>query len=99
MIMKTIIRGRDSGKAAELFAYARETGATVLTKNKFALRVKANSLGYDDVSIIGYEDLVNDNYDNNVPIVIHNGDDALQWLMRDNYYVNVIGFSATVEEN
>lgn len=93
--MKTIIRTRDSGKAAELLAYAREHDAAVVTQNKRAFKVKASSLGYDDVEILDYEDLIHDNYDENKPIVIHNGDKCLFYLMDKFFGLSVIGFSAT----
>ena len=95
--MKTIIRNRDSGKAAELLAYARGHGAAVVTQNKRAFKVKASSFGYDDVEILDYEDLIHDNYDENKPIVIHNGDKCLFYLMDKFFGLSVIGFSATEE--
>ena len=76
--MKTIIRGRDSGKAKELLQYARENNALVVTENKRAFQVKANSLGYKDVTIVDYEDLSNTDFTNEFSsIVIHNAD---KWL-------------------
>ena len=96
--MKTIIRNRDSGKAAELLAYAREYGAAVVTQNKRAFKVKASSFGYDDVEILDYEDLIHDNYDENKPIVVHNGDKCLFYLMDKFFGLSVIGFSATEGE-
>ena len=96
--MKTIIRNRDSGKAAELLAYAREHGAAVVTQNKRAFKVKASSIGYDDVEILDYEDLIHDNYDENKPIVIHNGDKCLFYLIDKFFGLSVIGFSATAGE-
>ena len=96
--MKTIIRNRDSGKAAELLAYAREQGAAVVTQNKRAFKVKASSFDYDDVEILDYEDLIHDNYDENKPIVVHNGDKCLFYLMDKFFGLSVIGFSATEGE-
>ncbi len=96
--MKTIIRNRDSGKAAELLTYAREQGAAVVTQNKRAFKVKASSLGYDDIEILDYEDLIHDNYDENKPIVIHNGDKFLAYWADKFFGLNVIGFSATEGE-
>ena len=95
--MKTIIRSRDSGKAVELLAYAREHDAAVVTQNKRAFKVKASSFGYDDVEILDYEDLIHDNYDENKPIVIHNGDKCLFYLIDKFFGLSVIGFSATDE--
>ena len=76
--MKTIIRGRDSGKAKELLQYARENKALVVTENKRAFQVKANSLGYEDITIVDYEDLSNIDFSNEFSsIIIHNVD---KWL-------------------
>lgn len=95
--MKTIIRSRDSGKAAELLAFAREKDAAVLTQNKRAFKVKAGSLGFNELEILDYEDLIHDNYNENKPIVVHNGDKFL-WYLCDKFFgLSVIGFSATEE--
>ena len=96
--MKVIIRTRDSGKAKELLEYANEKGAAILTQNKRAFRVKADSLGFKDVEIIDYEDLRYDNYSLDTPIVIHNADKAIQFFADKYYGVSVIGFTATQEE-
>ena len=91
--MKTVIRGRDSGKAKELLQYARDNNAFVVGQNKRALQVKAKALGYDDVIIIDYEDLSNEIFEGN--IVIHNADKWLKEIFYNTYNLNVIGFSAT----
>lgn len=93
--MKTIIRGRDSGKAKELLEYAREHNAAVLTQDKHAFKVKADSYGYSDIEILDYEDLHNDTYDWHTPVIIHNGDKCLYSLLDHFYGLTVIGFSAT----
>lgn len=96
--MKTIIRGRDSGKAKELLEYARENNALVVTENKRAFQVKANSLGYKDVTIVDYEDLSNTDFTNEFSsIVIHNADKWLEEVFANSFYLKVIGFSATEE--
>lgn len=95
--MKTIIRGRDSGKAKELLAFAREHNAAILTQDKHAFKVKAENYGYRDVEILDYQDLHNDNYNWNIPIVIHNGDKLLYYLMDKYYGLTTIGFTATEE--
>ncbi len=93
--MKTIIRGRDSGKAKELLEYAQQNDAMIITQNKRAFKVKAESLGFKDIEIIDYEDLQYDNYDDNKPVVIHNGDKMLYWLISQKYGLETIGFTAT----
>ena len=95
--MKTIIRGRDSGKAQELLAYARERGAAVLTQDKHAFKVKAAGYGYNDIEVLDYQDLHNDNYNWQTPIVVHNGDKLLYSLLDKYYGLTLIGFSATEE--
>lgn len=96
--MKTIIRGRDSGKAKELLQYARDNNALVVTENKRAFQVKANSIGYKDVTIVDYEDLSNIDFSNEFSsIVIHNADKWLEEVFWNSYALKVIGFSATEE--
>ena len=96
--MKYIIRGRDTGKAKEMLEYARKHNALVVTENKRAFRVKANSLGYNDVEIIDYEDLSNEEYDTmKTQLVIHNLDKWAKEIFMNTYSLNVIGFTATEE--
>ena len=96
--MLTIIRDRDSGKAHQLLEAARKLNCAILTQDKHAFEVKANSYGFEDVPIIDYDDLKNDNYDYGGNILIHNGDKVLQWLFDYFYGLEVKGFSATVSK-
>lgn len=96
--MKAIIRGRDSGKAKELLAYARERNAAVLTQDKHTFKVKAAGYGYEDIKILDYQDLYSDNYNWNTPIVVHNADKLLYYLLDKYYGLTTIGFTATIEE-
>ena len=96
--MKTIIRDRDSGKAAELLKYAQAHGAAVITQNKRAFAVKAAALGFENIDILDYDDLKHENYDQHKPIVIHNADKMLYWLICKDYGLETIGFTATAEE-
>lgn len=97
--MKIIIRDRDSGKAQELLQYAKENNAIVITQNKRAFKVKAESLGYNEITIIDYEDLKYGNYKVNIPVVVHNGDKMLYSLIDHLFNLETIGFSATkIEE-
>ena len=93
--MITIIRGRDSGKAKELLTSARENKAAILTQDKHTFKVKAHSYGFDDITIIDYDDLLHDNYDLNTPIMLHNGDKVLYWLLDRFFGLTTIGFTAT----
>ena len=96
--MKTMIRDRDSGKAAELLKYAKDHGAAIITQNKRAFAVKAAALGFENMDILDYEDLGYENYDQHQPVVIHNADKMLYWLICKNYGLETIGFTATAEE-
>ena len=97
--MLTIIRDRDSGKAKQLLETARKNHYAILTQDKNAFSVKAHSYGFDDIQIIDYDDLKNDNYEYGGNILIHNGDKVLKWIFDYFYGINVKGFSATVGDN
>lgn len=97
--MLTIIRNRDSGKAHQLLENARKLNCSILTQDKAAFEVKAHSYGFNDIPIIDYEDLKNDNYEYGGNLLIHNGDKVLEWLFDYFYGINVKGFSATIEVN
>lgn len=97
--MITIIQNRGTGKAKKLLEIARENGATIITQDKRAFEVKAKSYGFSDVEILDYEDLENDNYTIDKPVLVHNGDKFLEYLLDRYYGLNIIGFSATQEEN
>ena len=96
--MKTIIRGRDSGKAKELLQYARENNCFIITQDKRAFRVKAHNYGFNDIEIIDYDDLRNDNYPVGITALIHNGDKMLVALLDKFYGIDVIGMTATIGE-
>ena len=96
--MLTIINNRGTGKAQQLLTAAREKNAIILTQDKRAFKVKAHSYGYDDIEILDYEDLENDDYDLNQPVLLHNADKILEYLFDRYYGLKPIGFSATVEE-
>ena len=95
--MFTIIDVRGSGKTKKLLEVAREKHAIILTQDKRAFRVKAKSYGYENIKIIDYEDLENDDYDIDEPILIHNADKVLDYLFDRYYGLKPIGFSATLE--
>ena len=95
--MLTIIDVRGSGKTKKLLEVAREKNALILTQDKRAFKVKAHSYGYDDIKILDYEDLENDNYDLTQPILLHNADKIMEYLFDRYYGLKPIGFSATKE--
>ncbi len=97
--MLTIIRDRDSGKAKQLLEAARKANCAILTQDKHSFEVKARGYGFEDVPIIDYEDLKDDNYEYGGNILIHNGDKVLEWIFDYFYGINVLGFSATEVNN
>jgi len=96
--MITIVNKRGTGKTQQLLEIARKKNAIILTQDKRAFRVKAHSYGYDDISILDYEDLENDDYNLDSPILIHNADKVLDYLFDRYYGLKPIGFSATQED-
>lgn len=95
--MKIIVRNRDSGKARELLAAARDMKAIVASDNPERLREKANKYGIYEVTICSYYDLLT--YDPELmerPFMIHNVDKFLEFLFGITGQ-KVIGFSATLE--
>ena len=96
--MITIIQNRGTGKAKKLLETAREKNATIITQDKRAFEVKAKSYGFSDVEILDYEDLEEDNYTIDKPVLVHNGDKFLEYLLDRYYGLNIVGFSATQED-
>lgn len=94
--MITIIDKQETGKTKKLLTAAQKNNGIIVTQNKRAFEVKAKNLGFDDIEIIDYNDLNNMNYSFLKPILIHNGDKMLHWLMQQNYHLDVIGFTATI---
>lgn len=95
--MITIIGTRGSGKSKQLLEQARANNAIILTKDKRGFEVKKKSYGYEDIDILDYEDLENDNYDLARPILIHNVEAVIDYLFDRYYGLKPIGFSATKE--
>ena len=94
--MYTVIRDRDSGKAHQLLELARKENAFIITEDKRAFKVKAHGYGFDDVEIVDYEDLSQNNYPNK-PALIHNVEKLLNWFFK-RFEINVKGFSATLND-
>ena len=69
----------------------------ILTVNARALRVKANSLGYNDIEIIGFGNLKNDDYSIVKPTLVDNCDEVLSKLLDMYYRIDVQGVSLTTE--
>lgn len=97
--MINIIGPRGSGKTTQLFKKARELNAMILTTNSRALREKANSRGYRDIEINGFGNLKNDDYSLAKPALVDNADVFLASLLEKYYGIEVVGFSATIDED
>ena len=97
--MIKIIGPRGTGKTTKLFELARENNAMILTSNSRAMKEKARSRGYNDIEIIGYGDLDNDNYSLNKKIFVDNADEIRNYLINKFYSIEVIGYTATIDEN
>ena len=97
--MIKVIGPRGTGKTTKLFELARKNNAMILTSNSRAMREKARSREYEDIEIIGYGDLDNDNYSLNKDVLVDNADDVLNYLMNKFYSSKVIGYTATIDEN
>ena len=97
--MISVVGGRGTGKTTKLFELAKEKNAIILCPNSRALRQKAKALGYKDLEIIGFGDLDNDNFSLGKQVLVDESSHVLQTLLNKFYLVNMIGFSATVEED
>lgn len=96
--MITIVRGRDSGKARELLAAARDMKAVIASDDPERLRDKANRYGIYEVAICSYDDLMaGDSEISQHPIMIQNVDKFLEFYFGMSNQ-NIVGFSATLEE-
>ena len=95
--MDVIINGRGTGKTKLLFDAARKNNGIILAYNKRAIKTKAHEYGYDDLEIIDYEDLNNDDFSLGKKIYSINGDKLLNWLMETYYNIQIGGFTATTD--
>lgn len=92
--MKVIARPAETGKTRELLEYAAEHNGQVLTVEKRALQVKAQSYGID-VEIIDLNDLLEeDNYNHDKYIYVHKLEDVTQELLG----YQIAGFSIRMED-
>lgn len=96
--MIKVIGPRGTGKTTKLFELARENNAMILTSNSRAMREKARSRGYNDIEIIGYGDLDNDNFSLGKNVYIDNIDIVCDTLLNKFYGLKIAGFSVTMEE-
>ena len=97
--MINIIQKRATGKAKEMLkTISKINNGVIITQDKRAFMVKAHNYGYDNVPIYDYDDLEKDRIPTDAQIFIHNGDKMLSWLIDRYYNYQVIGLTATVEE-
>lgn len=96
--MKIIARPMGAGKTKELMEMALEVDGMILTTNKRALQVKAESYGFDSLCIIDLSDILYGNYDNTKPLFIHKLEDVAQEYLETDFHLNLQGFSVRMEE-
>lgn len=77
--MYRIIDSASTGKTSRLLLLAKENEGVVVCLNPIKLRQKAYSYGITGVSIISYEDYVNNNYSNN-KVFIDDVEDFLRFM-------------------
>ena len=100
--MKLIFRERDTQKARQLFEeaeglMANDEKVIIITPNARALRVKAESYGFN-LNIIEPEE-VNIETVSNSSIILHNVDKLIESYFNKNFIAsNVIAMSATLME-
>lgn len=95
--MKIIARPLGTGKTKELMDMALEADGIILTTNKRALQVKAESYGFDSLCIIDISDLIYGNYDDSKPLFVHKMEDVMQEYFKLDFNLKLQGFSVRME--
>ena len=95
--MKVIARPIGTGKTKVLIEAALEADGTIFTNNKRALRVKADSYGFDSLNIIDWDDLYTGNFDPEKPIFVHKLDDIMSEYLWSDYGIKLAGYSIAME--
>ena len=90
--MKVIARPMGTGKTKELLQYAADHNGQVLTTNKRALKVKADSYNIN-VPIIDLDDFAYGNFDDSKLFFVHKIEDVLQQCMEH----TIDGFSIRMD--
>lgn len=91
--MKVIARPMGTGKTKELLQYAADNNGQVLTTDKRALQVKADSYGIKVPIIDLYDYIYDDNYDHNKYVYVHKLEDVAQELLKS----QIAGFSIRMD--
>ena len=91
--MDLIIGTRGSGRTLRCFNYARENNVIIISDNARALRVKAKSLGYDDIEILAPNEL-NGDY-NGHKALLYKWDRVLEedWKFEEGIHIEAISFA------
>ena len=95
--MNIIARPQGTGKTRELMEMALEADGLILTTNKRALQVKAESYGFDSLEIIDLSDLIYNDYDDSKPLFVHKLDDVMQEYFKADFNLDLRGFSVRME--
>jgi len=96
--MKVIARPIGTGKTRELMEMALEADGIILTTNKRALQVKAEAYGFDSLYIIDLNDLLYGEFDDTKPLFVHKLDDVMQEYFKQDFNLDLQGFSVRMEE-
>lgn len=96
--MKVIARPIGTGKTKELMEMALEADGIILTTNKRALQVKAEAYGFDSLYIIDLNDLLYGEFDTAKPLFVHKLDDVMQEYFKQDFNLDLQGFSVRMEE-
>lgn len=96
--MKVIARPIGTGKTRELMEMALEADGIILTTNKRALQVKAEAYGFDSLYIIDLNDLLYGEFDATKPLFVHKLDDVMQEYFKQDFNLDLQGFSVRMEE-
>ena len=92
--MKVIARPRGTKKSWELLKACSDNNGVVLTMNKRALQVKAESYGFNNIEIVDVNDVCTGS---DKPLYIYKADELLEALMADCGY-KLEGIMVTTEE-
>ena len=96
--MYIIARPRGTNKTKELLEAANKVGGLVLTTDRRALRVKANSYGFEGLEIIDISDLLGGYYDATRPLFIHKAQEVFKEYLQYDFDLKLTGLSVTLEE-
>ena len=96
--MKVIARPVGTGKTKELMEATLEADGTIFTNNKRALRVKADSYGFDSLNIMDWDDLLAGDFDPEKPIFVHKLEDVMEELLYFDYGIRMAGYSVALGE-